>query len=119
MWGADYNEESTLSPDKIPTVCEDSQMTLLLDLTPELEQRLTQEARRYGISPDEYTVQLLEKHLPPKEFRSALVTLLQSWIDADDAEEQKETGEYLVRVLDEDRLSDRKLFPPELKGVTW
>ena len=26
---------------------------------------------------------------------------------------------YLVRVLDEDRLSDRPLFPPELKGVTW
>jgi hypothetical protein len=24
-----------------------------------------------------------------------------------------------VRVLDEDRLSDRKLFPPELKGQTW
>ena len=34
-------------------------------------------------------------------------------------EEQKETGDYLVRTLDEDRLSDRQLFPPELKGVTW
>ena len=30
-----------------------------------------------------------------------------------------ETGEYLIRVLDEDRLSDRKLFPAELKGITW
>ena len=29
------------------------------------------------------------------------------------------TGEYLIRALDEDRLSDRPLFPPELKGVTW
>jgi len=48
-----------------------------------------------------------------------LVELIQSWIDADDAEEQKETGEYLVRVLDEDRLSDRKLYAPELEGVTW
>jgi hypothetical protein len=35
------------------------------------------------------------------------------------ATEQQETGEYLIRVLDEDRLSERKLFPPELKGVTW
>jgi hypothetical protein len=35
------------------------------------------------------------------------------------ATEQQETGDYLIRVLDEDRLSERKLFPPELKGVTW
>ena len=35
------------------------------------------------------------------------------------AAEQQETGEYLIRILDEDRLSNRKLFPPELKGVTW
>lgn len=45
--------------------------------------------------------------------------LLQSWIEDKDAQEQKETGEYLLQVLDEDRLSDRRLFPPELKGVTW
>jgi hypothetical protein len=48
-----------------------------------------------------------------------LVELLQSWIEGGDAEEQKETGDYLIRTLDEDRLSDRRLFPPELKGVTW
>jgi len=47
------------------------------------------------------------------------MTLLQAWIAVGDPEEQRGTGEYLVRVLDEDRLSDRKLFPPELKGVTW
>jgi hypothetical protein len=94
-------------------------MTLTLNLTPELEQRLTQAAERQGIAPDAYTLQLLDKHLPPKDRRAELVALLQSWIEDGDAEEQKETGEYLVRVLDEDRLSDRKLFPPELKGVTW
>ena len=35
------------------------------------------------------------------------------------AEEQRETLEYLLHALDEDRLSDRKLFPKELKGKTW
>jgi len=35
------------------------------------------------------------------------------------ADEQKETGDFLVRALDEDRPSERKLFPPELEGVTW
>jgi len=47
------------------------------------------------------------------------VTLLQSWIDEGDSEEQRETGEYLISALDEDRLADRQLFPPDLKGVTW
>jgi putative addiction module CopG family antidote len=47
------------------------------------------------------------------------VKLLQSWIDDEDIEEQQETGQYLIRALDEDRLSDRKLFPVEMKGVTW
>lgn len=36
--------------------------------------------------------------------------LFQSWREGD-AREQKETWEYLKRVLDEDRSSDRKLFP--------
>jgi hypothetical protein len=94
-------------------------MTLTLHLPPELEQRLLQEAKRQGLPLDEYTLQLLDKHLPPKDQRMKLVTLLQAWIAEGDPEEQRETGEYLVRVLDEDRLSDRKLFPPELKGVTW
>ena len=94
-------------------------MTLIVTLTPELEERLTQEAERQGISADAYALQLLNKHLPPKDYRADLSSLLQEWIDGDDVEEQKETGSYLVRVLDEDRLSDRKLFPPELKGITW
>ena len=94
-------------------------MALTLHLPPELEQRLTQEAKRQGLPLDECTLQLLDKHLPPKDHGTELVILLQEWIDEGDPEEQRETGEYLVRVLDEDRLSDRKLFPPDLKGVTW
>ncbi len=29
------------------------------------------------------------------------------------------TGQFLIKVLDEDRFSQRKLFPIEMKGVTW
>ena len=93
-------------------------MTLTLHLPPELEQRLTQEAKRHGLALDVYTLQLLDKSLPPKDRRAELVTLLQSWIEEGNPEEQQETGEYLIRTLDEDRLADRQLFPPELKGVT-
>jgi hypothetical protein len=94
-------------------------MTLTLHLPPELEQRLTQEAKRHGLALDAYTLQLLDKSLPPKNRRTELVTLLQSWIEDGNPEEQQETGEYLIRALDEDRLADRPLFPPELQGVTW
>ena len=94
-------------------------MTLTLHLPPELEQRLTQEATRHGLALDVYTLQLLDQSLPPKDCRMELVTLLQSWIEEDNPEEQQETGEYLIRALDEDRLADRQLFPPDLKGVTW
>ena len=40
-------------------------------------------------------------------------------MDEESVEEQRETIEYLVRALDEDHLSDRKLFPEELKGESW
>lgn len=43
-----------------------------------------------------------------------LIALLDEWAqgDAQDQEEQRETWDLLQRVLDEDRLSPRKLFPP-------
>jgi hypothetical protein len=94
-------------------------MTLILYLPPELEQRLTQEAKRHGLALDVYTLQLLDKSLPPKDRRTALVALLHSWMDEADTADQQETGEYLIRALDEDRLADRPLFLPHLKDVTW
>ncbi len=43
----------------------------------------------------------------------AAIELLRSWREDDeyDEEEQKATWEFLKQALDEDRLSDRKLFP--------
>lgn len=65
--------------------------------------------------------QNLEDHFAQiqRERREKSIALVQSWIDEGDEEEQSETWEYLVRVLDEDRTSDRKLFPLELKGISW
>jgi hypothetical protein len=94
-------------------------LTLTLNLPLALEERLQREAERQGLPADTLTLQLLDQHLPSKTPGGELVELLQSWIEGGDAEEQKETGDYLIRTLDEDRLSDRRLFPPELKGVTW
>ncbi|TAG63812.1 MAG: hypothetical protein EAZ28_00310 [Oscillatoriales cyanobacterium] len=94
-------------------------MTLTLTLTREIEQYLTQRAEEQGLSTEAYTLQLLIEHILLKQTQTKSVNLLQSWMDEENAEEQQETGEYLIQALDEDRLSDRKLFPIELKGVTW
>ena len=95
-------------------------MDVTLNLTPELGHRLQRATRKHGVSADEYTLRLLGRHVPGDGQVAALASLLQSWIDEeDDAGEQRETGEYLVRTLDEDRLSGRQLFATERKGVTW
>jgi hypothetical protein len=94
-------------------------MTVRVDLTGELEKRLRRQAKRSGIPEAECIVRILGAPLPSASRQAQAVELLQSWIDGKDADDQRETGDYLVRVLDEDRLSDRKLYPPELKGQTW
>ena len=94
-------------------------MTLNLSLTPELELYLTQRAEQQGTSVETYTLQLLTEHILLKEKQTSQVNLLQSWLNEDDLQDQQETGEFLIHALDEDRLSERKLFPSELKGVTW
>ncbi|QKQ73983.1 hypothetical protein [Nostoc sp. TCL240-02] len=94
-------------------------MTLTLNLTPELEQYLFQEAKQQGLSVEAVTLQLLTSSIVLRQKQGEAVNLLQSWIDDENVEEQQETGQYLIRALDEDRLSKRKLFPLETKGVTW
>lgn len=87
-------------------------MTLKLSLPADLEQRLRKEAQRKGVAAETCVMQVLEKFLPSQDQRTEAVALLQSWIDDADDSEQQETGNYLAQVLDEDRPSDRKLFPP-------
>jgi hypothetical protein len=50
-----------------------------------------------------------EPQSPP--VNQAAIDLLRSWREDDDEEEQRETWEFLKQALDEDRLSDRPLFP--------
>ncbi|MBF2076941.1 MAG: hypothetical protein IGR76_00055 [Synechococcales cyanobacterium T60_A2020_003] len=94
-------------------------MTLTLNLSPELEQYLLQEANQHGLSVEALALQLLTNSILLKQRQTEAVNLLQSWLDSEDEEERQETGQYLVQVLDDDRLSERKLLPAELKGITW
>ena len=94
-------------------------MPLTLNLTSEIEQYLSQKAMEKGLSLEAYVLKLLKYTILEQEKQTKLVNLLQSWIDEEDEQEQKETGEYLIEALDQDRLSERPLFPAELKEVTW
>jgi plasmid stability protein len=94
-------------------------MALILNLSPKLEQYLLQEANQHGLSVEAVALQILTNSLLLKQKRAEAVNLLQAWIDDEDGSEQQETGQYLICALDDDRLSERKLFPLEMKGVTW
>jgi hypothetical protein len=94
-------------------------MVLQLPLPAELEERLRQEAERCGQSTESVALRLLEQHLPPPldERRAAAVALLERWQEEDaslSAEEAAGNADVL-RALDADRPSHRKLFPDLLK----
>jgi hypothetical protein len=92
-------------------------MTLHLSLPPDLESRLRQEAQRQGLPPDAVTLKLPDDHLPAVDRRAALIALLKEWRTEDEAmtPEESASNAEVLRALDEDRLSDRKLFTQILK----
>ena len=94
-------------------------MALNLDLPAKLETYLLEVAKQQGLSMETDTLHRLENYLLLAAKRIEAARLLQSWIDHGDMEEQQETGQYLIRSLDEGRLPSSKLFPPEMKGITW
>ena len=69
-----------------------TRMTLTIDLSPELEQHLTDEATRRGRAPAEYARTLLEEQLlmtarqTQRERNAAAIPLLQQWRNEDPLE---------------------------------
>ncbi len=97
-------------------------MTLQLNLPTELEERLRQEAERQGLAPDAVTLQLLDQHLPKPsdDHRAAAIAMLHQWMEEDaNASGDPEEAEQFFRDLDAARTSNRPLFPPEKKGISW
>jgi hypothetical protein len=97
----------------------ESPMPMQLTLPPQLEERLKREAARRGIPADACALQLLEQHLPAPldDRRAAAVAMLQRWAEEDEALSPEEAAENanMLRLLDEDRPSYRKLFTDILK----
>ncbi|HMV48941.1 MAG TPA: hypothetical protein PLD20_15485 [Blastocatellia bacterium] len=94
-------------------------MPSVIALLPDLEERLTREAAREGLPLNDYALKILGEHVSQTEkARKEKNSFLQSWIE-EDADPQEGYDDEFFRLLDEDRLSDRKLFPPEMKGISW
>jgi hypothetical protein len=94
-------------------------MTLALTLSAELEERLHLEAARRGESAEAVALQLLKQHLPQSvaERRAAAVAMLHCWMEEDVSLDPVEVAANadLLRSLDADRPSHRKLFNDILK----
>lgn len=95
-------------------------MTLTLELSLELQDRLQAAAQARGITPSEFALTVLnEKLRDAARRRQETVAMLDEWLAEADDGEDREAYEELTKALDEDRPSYRKLFPPELKGISW
>lgn len=73
-------------------------------------QMLTRDYDEYTVIASDNTFEEKIQPTSPSPRNQALIELLRSWREGDE-QEQKSTWEYLKQALDEDRLSDRKLFP--------
>ena len=62
------------------------------------------------MSQNELNKNELPQSIAQSQQKHALIQLLRSWREGDE-QEQRNTWEYLKQALDEDRLSERKLFP--------
>jgi hypothetical protein len=97
-------------------------MTITLTLAPELEFKLKQEADRRGLPPEQYALEALDKHLDNslRERAEKVAQMFRQWNEEEvEVDESEALDDEFFRMLDEDRPSDRKLFPPELKGISW
>ncbi len=77
-------------------------MTLTIQLTPEEEKRLNVAAARQGMATEELALKAVKDLIPPDDIQEKLAKL-RTILDIGDEDEQRETGEYLRRVLAESR----------------
>lgn len=94
-------------------------MTLTLHLPVRLQERLAAAALRLGKGLDEVALDVLEQHAPDNDRQLEAIGVLQQWIDEAPERSAIEPANTLLEDLDAHRPSYRKLYPPELKGITW
>jgi hypothetical protein len=84
-----------------------------LTLAPEVDARVQKEAAKRSLPTEEYVAHVLTAEAPQEgetHRRSRMLAAIEAVAEMGRAEEQHETFEYLARGIDEDRMSDRKLY---------
>lgn len=95
-------------------------MTLTIELSPETERKLQEAARLRGITPEEHVLQMINRDLPATASERA--EKFQAWLEQVHEQGDDEgdcSWDEILQRMDESRPEGRKLFPPELKGITW
>ena len=88
-------------------------MTVSLTLPPDVEKRIQEGAAQHSVPVEDYIVWLLSSPgltSDEKERRRRALAGIDALAEIGTEEEQRDTFEYLAKVIDEDRLSDRKRF---------
>jgi hypothetical protein len=121
----DWNANQTPSIQRGPVVrlkhrSEGENMTLEIPLSPDLMNRLKTEAIRVGEPVERIAEQLLDRSLPASTSLESKLSLLAKWKqEAEQMDEaEMESNEAVLRAIDENRLSDRKLFADLFDGKT-
>ncbi|MGD9856101.1 MAG: hypothetical protein AB7U20_14245 [Planctomycetaceae bacterium] len=94
-------------------------MPVIVQLPTDLESRVRTAAEQAGMAPEDYTIRVLDSHVRDESRRAQAIKLLDEWLAADRQDDGDVPYEQVFRWLDEDRTSPRKLFPPEMKGISW
>lgn len=91
-------------------------MTLTLNLSPELEERLRRAAEAAGVAETDFVIRTLEQRLK-NERQQSLFEMLRHWraedetTDPAEIEERRRSWEAFKAGMNEDHSSGRKLFP--------
>ena len=87
-------------------------MTVSLTLPPDVEARVYAEAARRSVAVDDYVASVITAAVPAadSERRARALAAIEAVNEMGTEEEQQDTFDFLSRAIDEDRLSDRKLF---------
>jgi predicted transcriptional regulator len=94
--------------------------SITLRLTPDLRFGLEREAGARRTSPEQFALEALEKSVAQslQERASKVAEMFRQWNEAE-VDESEALDDEFFKQLDENRTSFRKLFPPELKGISW
>ncbi len=87
-------------------------MNLELELPPDIEDRLHAEASRTGDAVDRVAIQLLDRSLPDPDKSDRALNLIAKWMKEDESLSDEEILRHraVLRAIDDDRPSERKLF---------